>query len=169
MDIFCEYIIKKQPTVKDLVMRLGIIMAAIILSFILIVINSMLMGFGFILIVAVIYGAVFLFRKTKVEYEYILTNSILDIDKIFAKSSRKRAVSIDFKNVEAFGRASEAPTSPAKELDYSSNINDSNVFYFEFFKDGEKKRVFFQPNQKILDNLHKVAPKLVPVYMESNQ
>ena len=169
MDIFCEYIVKKQQTAKDLVKRLGIIMAAIVLSFLFLVFNNMLMGFGFILIAAVIYGAVFLYRKTNIEYEYILTNSILDIDKIFAKSSRKRAESIDFKNVEGFGRASEAPSSPAKEFDYAGNINDSNVFYIEFFKDGEKKRVFFQPNQKILDNLHKVAPKLVPVYMESNQ
>ena len=169
MDIFCEYIIKKQQTVKDLVKRLGIIMAAIVLSFLFLVFNNMLMGFGFILIAAVIYGAVFLYRKTNVEYEYILTNSILDIDKIFAKSSRKRVETIDFKNVEAFGRASEAPTSPAKEIDYAGNIKDSNVFYIEFFKNGEKKRVFFQPNQKILDNLHKVAPKLVPVYMESIQ
>lgn len=169
MDIFCEYIIKKDQTVKDLVKRLGIIMAAIVLSFLLLVFNNLLMGFGFVLIVAVIYGAVFLYRKTNIEYEYILTNSVLDIDKIFAKSSRKRAESIDFKNVEAFGKASEAPTSPAKEIDYAGNINADNVFYIEYFKDGEKKRVFFQPNQKILDNLHKVAPKLVPVYMESNQ
>ena len=98
-----------------------------------------------------------------------ITAVVTALDKIFAKSSRKRVETIDFKNVEAFGRASEAPTSPAKEIDYAGNIKDNNVYYIEYFKNGEKKRVFFQPNQKILDNLHKVAPKLVPIYMESNQ
>jgi len=164
MDIFCEYIIKKKPTIKDRVKQVGIILLAILLSEIFLILNNMLFGMGFILVVAVIYGAVFLFKKTNIEYEYILTNSILDIDKIFAKSTRKRAESIDFKSVEAFGRASEAPNSPATEIDYAGDINADNVFFIEFFKDGQKKRVFFQPNEKILVGLHKIAPKLVPAY-----
>lgn len=164
MDIFCEHIVEKKATAKDRVMQMGIILLAMILSFIFIILNSILFGFGFILIVAVIYGAIFLFRKTKIEYEYILTNSILDIDKIFAKSSRKRVETIDFKNIEAFGKADNAPSSPAKEIDYSGDITANDVFYIEFFKDGEKRRVYFQPNEKILANLHKIAPKFVPVY-----
>lgn len=164
MDIFCEYIVVKKATVKDRVIQLGIIMAAIILSLIFLFLNGLLIGFGYIFVVGVIYGAIFLFKKTKIEYEYILTNSILDIDKIFAKSSRKRVESIDFKSVEAFGKAEEAPNSPATEIDYAGDITGDGVFYAEYFKDGVKRRVYFQPNKKILDNLHMVAPKIVPVY-----
>lgn len=169
MDIFCEYIVKKKPTLKDRVKQVGIILAAIVLSELFLVLNNLLFGFGFILIAAVIYGAVYLFKRTNLEYEYILTNSILDIDKIFAKSSRKRVESIDFKNVESFGKADDAPSSGIKELDYAGDITADNVFYAEFFKDGEKKRIYFQPNEKILSNLHKVAPKLVPAYGEKAQ
>ena len=169
MDIFCEYIVEKKLTAKDRVKQMGIILLAFLLSLIFFVLNNLLFGFGFLLIVGVIYGAIFLFKKTRIEYEYILTNSILDIDKIFARSSRKRVETIDFKNVEAFGRANEAPKSQAKELDYAGDIMADNVFFIEYFKNGEKIRVFFQPNKKILDNLHKVAPKLVPVYMEISE
>ena len=98
-----------------------------------------LYGFGFLIIVAVIYGAIFLMKKTNIEYEYILTNSILDIDAIYSKSSRKRMESIDFKNIEAFGKANEASNSPAKVCDYTGNMNAENVYYIELFKNGEKK------------------------------
>ena len=169
MDIFCEYIVKKKPTLKDRVKQVGINLLAIVLVEIFIVLNNLLFGIGLLLSAAVIYGAVYLFKRTNVEYEYILTNSILDIDKIFAKSSRKRVESVDFKNVEAFGKADDAPMSPVQEIDYAGDITADNVYYFEFFKDGEKKRIYFQPNQKILSNLHKVAPKLVPVFEDDKQ
>ena len=161
MDIFCEYIVKKKTTAKDRVTQLGIIFLALFISFLLVLFNNLLFGFGLLLIAAVIYGAIFLIRKTKIEYEYILTNSILDIDKIFAKSSRKRVETIDFKNVEAFGKAEDAPKYPAKELDYAGDITADNVYYVEYAKNGEKRRVYFQPNQKILNNLHHIAPRIV--------
>lgn len=166
MDIFCEYIIKKKPTVKDRVKQLGIILLALLLCEIIFIFNNFLFGLGLLLIAGVIYGAVILFKRTNLEYEYILTNSILDIDKIFAKSSRKRVESIDFKCVEVFGKADEAPSSQAKEIDYSGDITADNVYFFEIFKNGERNRIYFQPNQKILENLHKVAPKVVAKYTD---
>ncbi|MBE7016252.1 MAG: hypothetical protein E7417_05490 [Ruminococcaceae bacterium] len=162
MDIFCEYIVKKKTTPKDMVKKTGIVLGALVLCELFLIFNNLLFGFGFLLIAATVYGAVFLMRRCNIEYEYILTNSILDIDKIFAKSSRKRAMSIDFKSVEAFGLASEAPSSPATEIDLAGDIKADNVYYAEFFKDGDKKRVYFQPNEKILRNLHTVAPRVVP-------
>lgn len=162
MDIFCEYIVKKKNTPKDMVKRTGIVLGALVLCELFLISKNFLFGFEFLLIAATIYGAVFLIRKCNIEYEYILTNSILDIDKIFAKSSRKRAISIDFKSVEAFGLASEAPTTPATEIDLAGDIKAEDAYYIEFFKDGDKKRVFFQPNGKILRNLHTIAPRIVP-------
>ena len=166
MDIFCEYIVKKKNTPKDTVKRVGIVLGALLLCELFLILNNLLLGFGFLLIAGTVYGAVILMRKCNIEYEYILTNSILDIDKIFAKSSRKRVMSVDFKSVEAFGLASEAPTSPATELDYAGDIKADNVYYAEFFKDGDKKRLYFQPNDKILRNLHTIAPRLVPAQPE---
>ena len=161
MDIFCEYIVKKKTTAKERVKQMGIILLAMILSLILFILNNLIFGLGVLLIVGVIYGAIYLFKKTNIEYEYILTNSVLDIDIIYSKSSRKRVESIDFKNVEAFGQALNAPNTDAKELDYSGDITADDVYYVEYFKDKEKRRVYFQPNQKILENLSKVAPRLM--------
>lgn len=163
MDIFCEHIVKKSKTLKDRVKQVGIILLAILLIELLLVFNSMLFGFGFLLIFGVIYGAIFLYKKTNIEYEYILTNSILDIDKIFAKSSRKRVESIDFKSVEVFGKGN-ASSSGVKEIDYAGDITADDVYYFELIKNGERVRIYFQPSQKILANLHTVAPRVVPAY-----
>lgn len=164
MDIFCEYIVEKKKTLKDRVKQLGIILLAIVLVELLLVFNGLLFGFGFILIVGVIYGAVWLFKRVNIEYEYILTNSILDIDVIYARSSRKRIQSVDIKNVETFGRAGEEISADVKEIDLSGDITASDVFFFEYVKNGERVRIYFQPNQKILSGLHSVAPRVVPVY-----
>lgn len=54
------------------------------------------------------YGAYLLMSMQNIEYEYILTNSEIDIDKIMSKKARKRIASFDF-----------------KEINICANINDN--------------------------------------------
>lgn len=49
---------------------------------------------------AVIFGAYKLFLRLNIEYEYTITNGTMDVDKIIAKSSRKRMTSFDVLSIQ---------------------------------------------------------------------
>ncbi len=175
MDIFCEYMVKHKKTAKDSLMVLGYVLAALFLSLIVFLfLFGRMMGLEVLLIAAVWYGAVFLIRKTNIEYEYILTNSILDIDKIMSQKTRKRVISIDFKQIDGCAPANAnmaaGNANPSvKVLDLSGDINGKGVYYVDFSKDSTKYRVFFQPNAKILNNIKTVNPRVVTVSEEDVQ
>lgn len=111
MDIFCEQLIKIRKTAKDYTFITLICVAAFALVYILVLLSRIYAPFMSILLLAavgVIYGAFKLVSLLSIEYEYIVVNRDLDIDKITAKSSRKRMVSIKLNEVEAFGVYDEA-------------------------------------------------------------
>ena len=169
MDIFCEYMVKHKKTAKDSLMAAALIVGAVLLTFIIfLLLFGRLMGFEVFVIAAVWYGAIFLIRKTNIEYEYILTNSVLDIDKIMSKKTRKRVISIDFKTIDICEPAKGISTNNPnlKVMDLTGDINGKGVYYVDFSKNSVQYRVFFQPNAKILDNIKKTNPRLVTVNQE---
>lgn len=111
MDIFCEQLIKIRKTAKDYTFITLIWVAAAALVYILVLLSRVYAAFMSILLLAavgVIYGAFKLVSLLSIEYEYIVVNRDLDVDKITAKSSRKRMVSIKLNEVEAYGAYDEA-------------------------------------------------------------
>lgn len=173
MDIFCEYMVKHKKSMKDSLISAGCVFAALFLTLVVFLfLFGRLYGFEVFVIAGVWYGAVWLIRRTNIEYEYILTNSILDIDKIMSQKTRKRVISIDFKQIEGCAPADEhskAGNPEIKVMDLSGDINGKGVYYVDFSKDSARQRVFFQPNAKILNNLKTVNPRLVTVREEDLQ
>ncbi len=111
MDIFCEQLIKIRKTAKDYAFSVLIWLAAFVLVFVLVLLSRIYAAFmGILLLVAVgiIYGAFKLVSLLSIEYEYIVVNRDLDIDKITAKSSRKRMVSVKLNEVEDYGEYDDA-------------------------------------------------------------
>ena len=53
--------------------------------------------------VGALFGLVWLLTGMSYEYEYILTNDDLDIDKITGKRKRKRLITLKMNTVEEFG------------------------------------------------------------------
>ena len=101
MDRFSEQLVAKQPTGKDMFLRGLYIAAAMLLigAFV-----FFLGAFGMWIIVlalsaAVIWGLVWLLQGTSVEYEYIVTNDDLDIDKIIGRRKRKRLITVSLRSV----------------------------------------------------------------------
>ena len=102
MDIFYECLVKKARTVKDNFLTALIIFGAVVLIAALWVVQLFI--FSPLLIILIGYGAYFLVTSFKTEYEYILTNGELDIDKIIAQRKRKRLVTLDCKTLTEMGR-----------------------------------------------------------------
>lgn len=169
MDIFLEYIVKHKNNAKDTLFKIGIILLAFILCAVVILfLLGRLFGFEVLVIAAIIYGAYHLVRSKNVEYEYIMTNSYLDIDKIIAKSKRKRLVSIDFKNIEICAAVDD--NMHKHEFDNTQNLiktfdctgdRSTTVYFIDYAAENGKNRVLFQPPSKIIDEAKKFNPRQV--------
>ena len=107
MDRFSEQLIEKTPDGKDKLKRALIIIGEIVLlallALICFIIPTVLM-----VCVAVAMGSFFLFKllmeNTMYEYEYIVTNDDLDIDKIVGRRTRKRLITISLRSVKEMGQ-----------------------------------------------------------------
>lgn len=160
MDVFCEYIVKvKKNPVELTISALGIILAVILLGFSLFFLFTPFSSFVLLIDAGVVYGAYILITHYNVEYEYILTNGDIDIDKITAKRKRKRVLSFSTKEFEI--------VAPYKQGENYTNVLDlgtrnyENAYYAVFSKDGQKKTLVFNPPQKMIEAMKTYSPRTV--------
>lgn len=168
MDIFCEYIVKRKKTIVDFLIIIGGYFAAFLLSVIFILTSQYTLGMWLLLIALVWFGAFILAKTRYIEFEYILTNNELDIDRIFAKSRRKRLLTVDFKNIDICAKidnpnfANEFKNAPEKIYD-CSGICDNDTYFVDFYTNEKKTRVIFQPTEKMLENIRLINPRAVHI------
>ena len=160
MDVFCEYIVKVKKNPAELtISALGIILAVILLGFSLFFLFTPFSSFVLLIDAGVVYGAYILITHYNVEYEYILTNGDIDIDKITAKRKRKRVLSFSTKEFEI--------VAPYKQGENYTNVLDlgtrnyEDAYYAVFSKDGQKKTLVFNPPQKMIEAMKTYSPRTV--------
>lgn len=185
-DIYMEYIIKKTRTGKEkgiiaLVIVAGVILSAALLGLTFfaagILMNTQFGSFAFsiglVLIALVWYGAYLLISMFNLEYEYILTNSEIDIDIIMSKKGRKRLVSFDFKEISICANINDNEHNHDyknvkidKTLNLTGDSTRGNVYFVDFSNEGERTRVLFQPTQKMINEVKKFNPRNIFVMEE---
>lgn len=117
MDNISEQLVKINKTSKDYFLLGSIWVGAFLLVFFSVFVGLKVPAFIsllFLVCVGIMYGATKLAARLNVEYEYIVVNRDLDIDKIINRSNRKRIVSIKLNEVIEF---SELSPEKAKKLD----------------------------------------------------
>ena len=90
MDVFVEQLVRRRITAKDMFLSIIYVVLAIALFFFLVFLMPVMFGEitslpGAILGLAVIYGAYYIISNMSIEYEYIVTNGEIDVDKVIAK------------------------------------------------------------------------------------
>ena len=172
-DVFVEYLVKRKNTTKIMLLKALIVLGAIVFSLIMLIVSFMFSTFSFIfwcLIVAGIYGAVYLMRTFKVEYEYIVTNGEMDVDKIMAQQRRKRLITINFRNIEImapmYGEHKQEfeNQSIPKTIDASISLSpDEKGAYFIVVRHEKPGllRLVFNPDERIIQSAKLVAPRKV--------
>lgn len=181
-DIYLEYMVKKKKTGGQIALiavlcALGAGLSLLLFALTFIIGVSMqqagtglgqIVSFVGLLIIALMwYGIYLVITMQNIEYEYILTNSELDIDKIMSKKGRKPIVSFDFKNVAICAAVEDN----AHNADYK-NINPDKTFnavgdesrggiYFADYvsEKNERTRVLFQPTSKMIISAKKYNPR----------
>lgn len=107
MDRFSEQLIeriadKKTMFLKGLVIAVLLLVIAV-LGYLTVMFQFSITLFCLVAAAGAIWLAVYIMQGLNVEYEYIVTNDDLDIDKISGKRKRKRLISIDLKSVDYIG------------------------------------------------------------------
>lgn len=185
-DVYLEYMIKKKKSGTQKAIVALIIVLAVVLSCALLVLtftaagvlaNTQLGSFSFsiglVFIAFMWYGAYLLINMQNLEFEYILTNSEIDIDKIMSKKGRKRIISFDFKEINICANVNDNEhnhdyknVTPAKTYDLTGDKSRGNVYFVDFSNDSVKTRVLFQPTSKMINELKKFNPRNIFVMEE---
>lgn len=189
MDFYMEYMLKKKKDGKDIaiiasVITLGVLLTAAMLIVIfasaLALMGSRISSFafsvGFVLIALIWYGAYLIISSRNIEYEYILTNSEVDMDRIMSRKGRKRVASFDFAEAEivanieddAHNHRYKNPEQGMKVTDITGDKSRGGVYFVDYFdhEKNEKRRVLFQPTAKMIEAIRKCNPRNVFIYEE---
>lgn len=104
MDHYNEQLVVKQSEPKDIILKVLILIGTLIVIAVCIA-ATLLFASPYLIIIGVgaVYLAYLLFTGTMVEYEYIVTNNDLDIDKITGKRKRKRLITVKLNTVRDWG------------------------------------------------------------------
>ena len=158
MDTFVEQIIVIKKTSKTWLGYAGITLTALILM----TVAYMFLYAIFIpLDFLIFWGAYKLYTMLNIEYEYIITNSTMDIDKIIAKSSRKRMISFDLSTVLRIEKyTGSLPQNITKDCFFACNIDDENAYIVYYKKDGNPQKTFvFAPSEKTISAMKDFLPR----------
>lgn len=160
MDVFHEQLVKVKLNAWSYIMMVLIVISALFLSAFLFL-YSLEIPILVLLVVGVIYGAVKLLSLFNVEYEYIITNGTVDIDKITAKSSRKRVLSFECKDILRSGKYNpkSAPVTGAEATLVCCTSDDPQAYYLLVSAAGKKKLLIFTPNDKMKAGIRECAPR----------
>lgn len=163
MDTFFEQIISVKKTGKAVAALIGIWLATFVVCFLLFFTGF----FGvltFLLIAGVIYGAFKLSCLLNVEYEYIVTNGTMDIDKIINKSSRKRLISFELQTVSRIERYNPALLNSvnSKDVLIACNKDDANAYLMVSSTEGKNTNyLVFAPDERLRSAVVKFVPMFV--------
>ena len=161
MDIFVEHMVKKRPTGKDIALIILYALLAFIIFIFGVFFSAPLLGpFSF---VGALFGAYYLISNMSIEYEYIVTNGEIDVDKIMAKRRRKRLLTANARTFESFGlyRQQDHMGKEYTSRVYASESMDENTSYYAVFTHVQlgKTLLVFTPDDRVLDALKKYIPR----------
>lgn len=160
MGTFIEQIVAIKKTGKTYMTYVGIIL----LSFAIIVASYLFLPiFTLIIASVVIFGAYKLAIRLSIEYEYIITNTTMDIDKIIAKSSRKRMISFEIPSIQRVEKyTGTLPANIEKDCFIACNKNDENAYVIYYKEDGKpQKTLVFAPNEQVRETIKGILPRYI--------
>ncbi|MCK9479910.1 MAG: DUF6106 family protein [Firmicutes bacterium] len=167
MDFFNEYIVTQKKGAKEFLLIFAMIVGAILLILLLTAFAGYLQSFFLLLLAGVIYMLYIGISAQNIEYEYIVTNGELDIDKIAARRKRTRVISAHSRNFEYFAPLNQEHMAEfnnpniTKRFDFSSNTKSPRVYFVILNKDNEKTCFTFEPTDKMLDCFSRYVPRNV--------
>ena len=169
MDNYCEQLVGKVRTGADYVKMGGIGTAAVLLAAVF-MFFAMIFGFYSLTILAVLslFGGVWLLGGMNVEYEYIVTNNEMDIDKITGKRKRKRMITVDLSNAEDFIPFGTDNTAADATVHASSGVEKDAYCLLVNHSSYGMVKVVFNPNEKLREAIMQEVPGQLRMKIRNN-
>ena len=161
METYVECMVKKKAN--------GLMSALKVLLIGITVITGLLgfMGLIVFLIIAVVagVGAYFVSLNANLEYEYLYVDKQLTVDKIMARTRRKKVETFDLERMEILApikswHLDDYKNRQLKVVDYSSGVEQQPDIRYSMIYNGEK-RVNFEPNAEMVAAIKSIAPRKV--------
>ncbi len=160
MDVFKEQLLKIKKSPAEYLLMAVIFIVAVIASVLLFLMSGQYPIF-ILFIVAVFYGTGKLLSMFSIEYEYIVTNTMIDVDKIMSKSTRKRIISFEGKDILRTEKVGAVPpVTDAAEKYICCNKDDENAYWVLVSKNGKKALIMMAPSDKMVEAIKLGSPKL---------
>ncbi len=158
-DLYVEVMVPRNPKTSDAVIK-GVSYGATVVFLLLTVVSSaFLMLFAAMLAVDLL-----LLPRLSVEYEYLYVSRTLQIDKIFSKQTRKKAVEYDLEKMEIFAQEGAWQLDEYKNLktvtrDFTSG-DAARVRWILIAHDEDKvDRVILEPNEELISAIKGIYPR----------
>ncbi|MDR1668901.1 MAG: DUF6106 family protein [Oscillospiraceae bacterium] len=166
-DVFVEHLIQQRPTGKILMKKAMLVVAAMVAAMLPSIISMVCLMFGAnvnllsltpLTLVGSGWGLIILFRRLNLEYEYIVTNGEMDVDKIMGRNLRKRLLTVDCRTFDILAPYKEeyrneySSQTIANRIDVSSHPEAPGRWFAIFnAKDGLRTLLVFEPSERMLD------------------
>lgn len=160
--------------VECLVARSGsMLMRFLKTLFIMLTVVFVLIGMVFVpgFLVAIVTGVVayFTYMNADIEYEYLYLDREISVDKVMAKSRRKKVGSYNLEQMEIFAplnshRLDSYRNRQMKTLDYSSGIAAQPEKRYMMIWNGDKEgtvKIILEPNAEMIKAIQSVSPRKV--------
>ncbi len=155
MDNYSEQIVTREAGGFIVVKKFAVIFLTVILAVALFLVFTIigLLPIGLLLGGGCVYGGYFLFSSFDIEYEYIITNGELDVDKIIAKRSRKRLLTVKVTEFTDFGIITDEPDRGDRTIFMVTGSGESDYYAdFKHAKHGDC-RLIFSPNERTRETM----------------
>ena len=169
MDFFTEYIIKQKKSNFKILAAAGMIILTIAVWLITLPFSVLPLASSFIVLIdaAVAYGAYLVITSFNIEYEYCVTNSEMDVDKIINRRKRKRIVTLKFTGIEIMAPVNDSRFRDEENGEFADVImaaispDHPDAYFIIFEKDGKRTKLIFNPSEKIVETAAVFAPRKV--------
>ena len=120
---------------------------------------------GLLLAAAAAVGAYFASMNAEIDYEYLYVDREISIDKVMAKSRRKKAASYTLEQMEIFAplnshRLDSYRNNQMKTVDYSSGIAAQPERRYMMVWNGDTK-IILEPNAEMIKAIQNISPRKV--------
>lgn len=159
-ETYVECLVARKPSVLLSFLKILLIMLTVVF---------LMVGGVFLpgLVVAIItgIGAYFATMNANIEYEYLYLDREISVDKVMAKSRRKKANTFSVDKMEVLAplsshRLDSYRNRGGKTLDYSSGVASQPEKRYMMVCEGDMK-VIFEPNAEMVKAIQSIAPRKV--------
>lgn len=170
MDNICEQLVTKARNGTDMAKMIGIAIGSVLLASVFMLFAIVLrLTFLILFAVGILALGIWLLSGVNIEYEYIITNNEMDIDKIIGRRKRKRMITVDISKATDFGTYPSAENIDADTTVHATTGTQTDAHYLlvEHSSYGTVK-VIFNPNERTREAIVQELPNTLRMRIKNN-